>query len=94
VLWYKSGNRDESVFDQPYRFDVTRTPNEHVGFGGPGAHFCLGANLARREMTVVFRELFERLPDLQITSEPDMLRSNFINGIKRMSCAFTPGGGR
>jgi cytochrome P450 len=94
VLWYNSANRDESVFADPFRFDVTRTPNEHVGFGGPGAHHCLGANLARREITVVFRELLQRLPDLEITGPPEMLRSNFIHGIKRMPCAFTPGGAR
>jgi cytochrome P450 len=92
VLWYNSANRDEAVFADPYRFDVTREPNEHVGFGGPGAHHCLGANLARREITVVFRELMSRLPDLEITGAPEMLRSNFIHGIKRMPCAFTPGG--
>jgi cytochrome P450 len=92
VLWYNSANRDEAVFEDPYRFDVTRSPNEHVGFGGPGAHHCLGANLARREITVMFRELLQRLPDLEITGEPDRLRSNFIHGIKRMPCSFTPGG--
>jgi cytochrome P450 len=92
VLWYNSANRDESVFEDPFRFDVLREPNEHVGFGGPGAHHCLGANLARREITVVFRELLRRLPDLEITGAPEMLRSNFIRGIKRMPCAFTPGG--
>ncbi len=92
VLWYNSANRDELAFEEPYRFDVTRKPNEHVGFGGPGAHHCLGANLARREMTVVFRELFRRLPDLEITGPPERLMSNFINGIKRMPCEFTPGG--
>jgi methyl-branched lipid omega-hydroxylase len=91
VLWYNSANRDELVFENPYRFDVTRRPNEHVGFGGPGAHHCLGANLARREITVVFRELFKRLPDLEITAPPAMLQSNFIHGIKRMPCKFTPG---
>jgi cytochrome P450 len=94
VLWYNSANRDETVFPDPYRFDVTRTPNEHVGFGGPGAHHCLGANLARREITVVFGELFRRLPDLEISGEPAMLQSNFIHGIKRMPCTFTPGGKR
>ena len=94
VLWYNSANRDEDAIEEPYRFDVTRTPNEHVGFGGPGAHHCLGANLARREITVVFRELLRRLPDLEITGAPEMLRSNFIHGIKRMPCAFTPGGAR
>jgi cytochrome P450 len=90
VLWYNSANRDELAFSEPYRFDVTRTPNEHVGFGGPGAHHCLGANLARREITVVFRELFQRLPDLEVSGEPQMLMSNFIHGIKRMPCRFTP----
>ncbi len=92
VLWYNSANRDELVFEHPYRFDVTRTPNEHVGFGGPGAHHCLGANLARREITCVFRELFRRLPDLRIVGKAEMLQSNFIHGIKRMPCTFTPGG--
>ncbi len=92
VLWYGSGNRDEDAFTDPYRFDVTRTPNEHVGFGGPGPHFCLGANLARREMKVMFREIFRRLPDLTITGPPERLLSAFIHGIKRMPCAFTPGG--
>ena len=90
VLWYNSGNRDDAVFKDPYRFDIGRTPNEHVGFGGPGPHFCLGANLARREIMVMFREIFRRLPDLQITGEPDRLISYFINGIKRMPCSFTP----
>ncbi len=91
VLWYASANRDEAVFDDPYRFDLARRPNEHVGFGGPGPHYCLGANLARREIRVMFRQIFERLPDLEITGPPDRLRSNFINGIKRMPCAFTAG---
>jgi cytochrome P450 len=94
VLWYNSANRDEAVFDEPYRFDVTRKPNEHVGFGGPGAHHCLGANLARREITCVFRELLRRLPDIEISGPPVMLQSNFIHGIKRMPCTFTPGGAR
>ena len=91
VMWYNSGNRDAAVFENPYHFDVTRTPNEHVGFGGPGPHFCLGANLARREIKVMFEQILTRLPDLRITGEPERLRSNFIHGIKRMSCAFTPG---
>jgi cytochrome P450 len=92
VLWYNSANRDEAVFKDPYRFDVTRTPNEHVGFGGPGPHHCLGANLARREMRVMFREIATRLPDLEITGPPEMLRSNFIHGIKRMPCEWRVGG--
>jgi cytochrome P450 len=94
LLWYNSGNRDESAFDAPYRFDVARKPNEHVGFGGPGPHYCLGANLARREIRLMFREICRRLPDLEITGPPEMLRSNFIHGIKHMPCAFTPGGRR
>jgi cytochrome P450 len=91
VMWYGSANRDEAVFDDPQRFDVTRTPNEHVGFGGPGPHFCLGAHLARREITVMFRELLSRVPDIHATVEPDRLRSNFINGVKHLPAAFTPG---
>ena len=74
-MFYNSANRDERAFPDPYRFDVTRTPNEHVGFGAGGPHFCLGANLARREITVMFEELFRRLPDIEITGEPDMLQS-------------------
>jgi cytochrome P450 len=94
VLWYCSGNRDETVFDDPFRFDLRRTPNEHVGFGGPGPHFCLGAHLARREIEVVFKEIFERLPDLEITGPPERLQSFFIHGIKHMPCEFRPGGAR
>lgn len=90
VLWYNSGNRDEDVFEDPFRFDVTRTPNEHVGFGGPGPHFCLGANLARREIKTIFGELFTRLPDIEVTGEPQMLKSWFIHGIKSMQASFSP----
>lgn len=90
VLWYNSANRDEKVFENPFHFDIRRTPNEHVGFGGPGPHFCLGANLARREISVFFRHLFARLPDLEVTGEPERLRSNFIHGLKHMPCTFTP----
>ena len=89
VMFYNSANRDERAFPDPYRFDVTRTPNEHVGFGAGGPHFCLGANLARREIKVVFEELFRRLPDIEISGEPDMLQSSFIHGIKRMPCTWT-----
>ena len=91
ALWYASANRDEEAFADPFRFDVTRTPNDHVGFGGPGPHFCLGANLARREIKVMFRQILQRLPDLEITGEPQRLASNFVHGIKRMPCRFTPG---
>jgi cytochrome P450 len=84
LLFYWSANRDEDVFDDPFRFDVQRSPNPHVGFGGPGPHFCIGAHLARREITVMFRELFRRLPDLRASGEPERLRSSFINGIKHL----------
>ena len=90
VMFYNSANRDERAFPDPFRFDVTRTPNEHVGFGAGGPHFCLGANLARREIKVMFEELFRRLPDIEVSGEPDMLQSAFIHGIKRMPCRFTP----
>ncbi|MFI7637628.1 cytochrome P450 [Nonomuraea sp. NPDC049400] len=87
VLFYWAANRDEAVFADPYRFDVTRDPNPHVGFGGPGPHFCLGAHLARREITVMFRELLRRVPHIEGGS-PDRLHSMFINGIKHMECRF------
>ncbi|HEX2317329.1 MAG TPA: cytochrome P450 [Thermomonospora sp.] len=84
ILYYWSANRDEAVFDAPERFDITRSPNPHVGFGGPGPHFCLGAHLARREITVMFRELFRQVPGIRAAGEPERLLSNFINGIKRL----------
>jgi cytochrome P450 len=84
LLFYNSANRDESVFTDPDAFDITRDPNPHVGFGGPGPHYCLGAHLARREMSVMFRELFTRLPGIRAAGEPDFLLSNFINGIKHL----------
>ena len=90
VMWYWSANRDETVFEDGARFDIERENNiEMVGFGGGGSHFCLGANLARREIQVLFGEIFNGLPDLEITGPPERLRSNFINGIKRMPCEYT-----
>ena len=86
-LAYLSANRDEDVFEDPFRFNVRRTPNDHVGFGGPGPHFCLGAHLARREITVMLRELFTRVPQVQATGAADRLRSSFINGIKHLPFA-------
>ncbi|RVX43451.1 cytochrome P450 [Nonomuraea polychroma] len=88
LLFYNSANRDEAVFSDPDTFDITRDPNPHVGFGGPGPHYCLGAHLARREMTVMFRELFTRLPRLRSIGEPDFLLSNFINGVKHLRYTF------
>jgi cytochrome P450 len=90
ILFYNSANRDEDVFENPYTFDVRRNPNPHIGFGAAGPHFCLGAHLARQEIDVMFRQLFERLPDIASVGEPDRLRSSFINGIKHLDCEFTP----
>lgn len=90
ALWYTSANRDESKFANPWLFDVTRTPNPHLGFGGGGAHFCLGANLARREIRVVFDELRREIPDIVATDEPARLLSQFIHGIKSLPVAWTP----
>ncbi|GAA4242825.1 cytochrome P450 [Actinomadura meridiana] len=84
LLFYWSANRDESVFPDPERFDILRDPNPHVGFGGPGPHFCLGAHLARREITLMFRELLRRTPGIRASGEPDYLESSFINGIKHL----------
>jgi len=90
LLYYSSANRDDRVFENPFTFDLTRNPNPHLGFGAAGPHFCLGAHLARREIGVMFRELFKRLPDLKATGEPDRLASNFVNGIKHLEATFTP----
>jgi cytochrome P450 len=83
VMFFESANRDESVFEDPDRFDITRSPNPHVGFGGGGAHFCLGANLARAQLRALFARLSDRVSAIE-AGEPDFLVSNFINGIKRM----------
>src|SRR5205807_161192 len=90
VIWYVSANRDENVFPDPHRFDVERSPNEHVAFGGGGPHFCLGANLARMEIRALFDAVLRRLPDMELAGPVERLRSNFINGIKHMPVSFTP----
>jgi cytochrome P450 len=84
VTWYVSANRDEDVFPDPYRFDVTRQPNDHVTFGPGGPHFCLGAHLARLETKVLFQELLPRLESIELTGPVRRIRSNFVNGIKSM----------
>lgn len=89
LLFYNSANRDEDAFDRPELFDVGREANPHYGFGAPGPHFCLGAHLARREITVAFRTLFELMPDLEVVGDPDRLRSSFVNGIKRLPVRVT-----
>jgi cholest-4-en-3-one 26-monooxygenase len=90
VIWYISANRDEDVFADPFSFDITRDPNDHVAFGGGGPHFCLGANLARMEIRVMFDELVRRLPDIRQGGPAQRLRSNFINGIKHLPVEFAP----
>jgi methyl-branched lipid omega-hydroxylase len=90
VLYYPSANRDATKINDPDRFDVRRDPNEHVAYGGPGPHYCLGAHLARRELSMMFRELLTRLPDIHTTAPPDLLLSDFVFGVKRQPCAFTP----
>lgn len=94
VMWHISANRDEEVFEDPFVFDVGRTPNDHIAFGGGGAHYCLGANLARAELRIIFREIIERLPDIELAGEPERLRSNFIGGIKHLPVRFPPGSRR
>jgi cholest-4-en-3-one 26-monooxygenase len=89
VMWYPAVNRDEAVFPESQRFDITRTPNEHLAFG-IGEHFCLGAGFARLEMRVMFEELFARFPDIQPNGPVERLRSTFIGGIKHVPVRFTP----
>jgi cytochrome P450 len=87
VLFYQSANRDDRAFEDPWRFDVTRDPNHHVGFGGGGPHYCLGASLARAQLRSIFSELLRVIPDIEV-GEPELLRSAFIDGVKRMDCSF------
>ena len=89
VMFYPSANRDEDVFPHPFKFDVGRTPNDHLAFG-IGEHFCMGANLARLEIRLMFEELLTRLPDMELAGPVERLRSNFIGGVKRMPVRFTP----
>jgi cytochrome P450 len=86
LLFYWAANRDETVFTDPARFDIMRSPNPHVGFGAAGPHFCLGAHLARREIRVMMHELMTRVPTIRAVGEPDRLLSSFINGIKHLPC--------
>jgi cytochrome P450 len=93
VLFYGAANRDPRVFDDPERFDVRRQHNPHVGFGGPGPHFCLGAHLARRELSVVFRQLLTRLPDIEVCGDLVPLHAMgvpLVGGVKHLPVRFTP----
>jgi cholest-4-en-3-one 26-monooxygenase len=90
VFYHASGNRDEDIFENPDVFDVGRDPNPHIAFGGGGPHFCLGANLARMEIRVMFEHLLDRMPDIHQAAEAQRLQSQFINGVKHLPVAFTP----
>jgi cholest-4-en-3-one 26-monooxygenase len=88
VIYYASANRDEEVFDDPHTFDVARTPNDHVTFGGGGVHYCLGASLARAEIRATMQQVVERLPGIELAAPAERLTSDFVNGIKRMPVAW------
>jgi cytochrome P450 len=93
VMFYGAANRDPRAFEAPEAFDVRRAPNSHVGFGGPGPHFCLGAHLARREVSVVFRQLLDRLPDIEVAGDVvplDSMGIPLVGGLKRVPVRFTP----
>jgi cholest-4-en-3-one 26-monooxygenase len=90
IFWHISANRDETVFADPDRFDIGRNPNNHMAFGGGGPHFCLGANLARMEIRVMYDRLLDRMPDIRLDGDVQRLRSNFINGVKHIPVAFSP----
>ncbi|MBO0680113.1 cytochrome P450 [Mycolicibacterium sp. S2-37] len=87
-LFYSSANYDEDVFNDPFRFDITRNPNPHLGFGGNGAHFCIGANLARMEIKLIFNELADQIPGITKLGEPVRLRSGWINGVKELPVSY------
>jgi cholest-4-en-3-one 26-monooxygenase len=91
AMYYISGNRDEDHFDDPFAFDIRRHPNEHIGFGGGGPHHCLGANLARMEIRLLLEEMARRMPTIELAGEPQLLRSNFVSGIKHMPVSFPAG---
>ena len=87
-LFYSSANFDEDVFDRPFDFDIMRNPNPHLAFGGNGAHFCIGANLARMEIKLIFNEIADQIPDIAKLAEPQRLRSGWINGVKELSVSY------
>ncbi len=92
-IWYISANRDEEIFRDPFTFDIKRSPNEHVAFGGGGPHFCLGASLARMEINILLEELVKRVSSVELIGEVKRMRSTFINGIKHLPVRLTPAAG-
>jgi cholest-4-en-3-one 26-monooxygenase len=89
VMFYRSANFDEEVFDDPHTFNILRDPNPHVGFGGTGVHFCIGANLARMTINLIFNAIADHMPDLTPVGTPDRLRSGWLNGIKHWQVDYT-----
>jgi cholest-4-en-3-one 26-monooxygenase len=89
VMFYRSANFDEEVFDDPYSFNILRDPNPHVGFGGTGAHYCIGANLARMTIDLMFNAIADEMPDLAPLAKPERLRSGWLNGIKHWQVDYT-----
>ena len=89
VMFYRSANFDEDVFDDPMRFNILRDPNPHVGFGGTGAHYCIGANLARMTIDLMFNAIADHMPDLAPLGAPQRLRSGWLNGIKHWQVDYT-----
>ena len=87
-LFYSSANYDEDVFENPFQFDILRNPNPHLAFGGNGAHFCIGANLARMEIKLMFHEIANQIPDISKLAEPQRLRSGWINGVKDLQVSY------
>ncbi len=87
-LFYSSANYDEDVFDSPFQFDILRDPNPHLGFGGHGAHYCIGANLARMEIRLIFNAIADQIPDIGKLGEPERLRSGWINGVKELPVSY------
>ncbi|SEQ57831.1 cholest-4-en-3-one 26-monooxygenase [Mycobacterium sp. 88mf] len=87
-LFYSSANYDEEVFDSPFTFDILRNPNPHLAFGGNGAHYCIGANLARMEIKLMFNEIADQIPDITKLAEPQRLRSGWINGVKDLPVSY------
>ena len=90
VFFHASANRDEDIFTDPDTFDIGREPNQHIAFGGGGPHFCLGTNLARMEIRVMYEHLLDRMPDIRQDGDVQRLQSQFINGVKHIPVAFTP----